>query len=536
MRKVIALAVAAVVLIAAAPVFADEWKQDTSPVTLKVYSDRGWFAAWEGPAAERVTAKTGVNWDVRKPLQDDQTGADINLIIASDDWPDLMVVDWNNPGVPQLMDAGLVHDVNALIDEHAPSMRAYLDDNIGPELLSGYSHTDGKTYRLGFGGFLASKDSVTLGEVGFSIPCWLPRFIVRQDAYDEIGAPEIRTAEAFYVAVKAMAANHPDKFAILGDKNTKHAWFTYHFGTNHTWGNYYADPDAREIKYYTSHPQFPEAIKFMNRLAREGLYPEEALVWTGEVNQNWVAGNTLVGLGNGCHDGDPIGDTGTTTKVLPPWDTYAYSLWRTPWMADLFPTASDNSDRAIKFIQYAGSPEGYIDINVGVHGKAWTGDIVNGPHYELRPDIYTTTLFPDGMPVWFDEFKELARADWGKNVCAAGLCLAPFFNLDGVKLGGSMWDGPKQKDLDFIELMSPYFTAGPELYVPIRGDSDVGIIRERVDKLFDDYFARMVFAETEDEAIELIAEFQTKAKRAGLGQYENEATRIYRNNLAKSGK
>ena len=100
---------------------------------------------------------------MRKPLEDDRTGQDINLMIASNDWPDLMIVDWNNPGVPQLMDAGLLHDVNELIDMHAPSFRSFLDDNIGPELLSGYAHTDGKTYRLGFGGFLASKDSETLG-------------------------------------------------------------------------------------------------------------------------------------------------------------------------------------------------------------------------------------------------------------------------------------------------------------------------------------------------------------------------------------
>ncbi len=532
MRRTVIFAVTAVMLCAAGPVFAEEWEMDTSPVTLKVYSDRGWFAPWEGPAAERVAAKTGVDVEVRKPPQDDSTGEDINLMIASNDWPDLMVVDWANPGVPQLMDAGLLHDVNELIDMHAPSFRAYLDEHIGPGLLSGYAHTDGKTYRLGLGGNLASKDSAVAAEVGFAIPCWLPRFAVRQDYFDEIGAPEIRNADQFYEAVKAMAANHPDKIAILGDKNTTHAWFTYHFGTNHTWGNYYANPDTKEIKYYTSHPQFPEAIKFMNKLAREGLYPEEALVWTAEVHQNWVAGNVIVLMANDCPPGEaiPIGETGVTRHVLPPWDTYAYSLWRTPWMADLFPTASDKSDRAIRFVQYLGSPEGFIDTAVGIEGEAWTGDFVNGPHYSFRPDVYTTPLFPDGMPIWFPEFLDLANADYA-NVVAAGLHLPPIFTLDGVKLGAPRWNGPDEKAIAFVEMMTPYFTAGPELYVPIRGDSDVGIIRQQVDKLFEDYFARMVFAETEDEAVSLIAEFQEKAGQAGLAQFEAEATRIYRANL-----
>ena len=354
---------------------------------------------------------------------------------------------------------------------------------------------------------------------------------MRKDYFDEIGAPEITNADQFYEAVKAMAANHPDKIAVLGDKNTKHNWFTYHFGTDHTWGSYYVDADAKEVKYYTSHPQFPEAIKYMNKLAREGLYPEEALVWTAEVHQNWVGGNVIVHLSNGCHGGEPLGETGTTKHTLPPWDTYAYSLWRTPWMADLFPTASDKSDRAIRFVQYAGGTEGYIDMRVGIQGDAWGGDLVNGPHFSIRPDIWTNAAFPDGVPVWFDEFKEQVRGDWGTVTGAAGLNLPPILNLDGIAPGGPNWDGPREKDLAYTELMSPYFTSGPELYVPIRGDSDVGIIRERVEKLFEDYFARMVFADTEDEAVSLIAEFQEKAAQAGLDKYEAEATRIYRANI-----
>ena len=533
MRRTVVFAITAVMVCAAVPVFAEEWEMDTSPVTLKVYSDRGWFALWEGPAAERITAKTGVSVEVRKPPQDDDTGEGINLMIASNDWPDILVGNWTNPSVPQLMDAGLVHDVNELIDMYAPSFRAYLDENIGPELLTAYAHTDGKTYRLAFGGGLGSKDSAVADEVGFGIPCWLPRFAVRQDYFDEIGAPEIRNADQFYEAVKAMAANHPDKIPVLGDKNTKHAWFTYHFGTDHTWGNYYADADTKEIKYYTSHPQFPEAIKFMNKLAREGLYPEEALVWTQEVHQNWVAGNVIVIMANDCPPGEsiPIGETGTTRHVLPPWDTYAYSMWRQPWMADLFPTASDKPDRAIRFVQYLASPEGFVDTAAGVEGEAWTGDLVNGPHFSFNPDNYVTPLFPDGMPTWFPEFLELAQADYA-NVIAAGLHLPPIITLDGIKLGAPRWqEGPSENAIAFVEMIKPYFTAGPELYVPIRGDSDVGIIRQQVEKLFEDYFARMVFAETEEEAVSLIAEFQEKAGQAGLAQFEAEATRIYRANL-----
>ena len=271
----------------------------------------------------------------------------------------------------------------------------------------------------------------------------------------------------------------------------------------------------------------------MNKLAREGLFPEEAFIWTSEVHEQWVAGNVIVVATNECPPGatTPIGETGTTRHVLPPWDTYAYSKWEQPWMADLFPTASDKSDRAIRFVQYYASPEGYVDTTAGVEGEAWTGDIANGPHFSYNPDNYVTSVFPNGMPTWFPEFLELAQADYA-NVIAAGLHLPPIIALDGIKLGAPRWqNGPDPKAIDFVERMKPYYTSGAELYVPIRGDSDVGIIREQVDKLFEDYFARMVFAETEEEAVSMIAEFQEKAGQAGLAQFEAEATSIYRANL-----
>jgi ABC-type glycerol-3-phosphate transport system substrate-binding protein len=507
---------------------------DISPVTLKVYSDRGWFAPWEGPAAERITEKTGVNIKITKPLKDDATGEGIILMIASNDFPDILVVDWNNPGTPQLEEGGYLWDINELLDTYNPEFKAFINKTIGPELLAAYAAPDGKTYRIGFGGFVASKDSEELANVGFSIPCWVPAFVVRQDYFEEIGSPVIENAEDFLAALRAMSANHPDKFAILGDKNTKANWFTYHFGTSHTWGNYYADEATRELKYYTSSPAFEEAIKFMNLLAREELYPKEALVWQQEVQQEWVAGNVIVHMSNNCHGGDPIGETGTVIETLPPWDTYSYSLWRTPWMADLFPKSSKNVERAIEFVRYFASPEGYIDRSVGIEGDAWTGDFVNGPHFQFRPDIYTNASFPQGVPIWFDELEELWIKDPANRV-KVGLDLPPIITFDGVAPGGRTWDGPSQKNLDFIEMLNPYFKSGPELYVPIRGDSEIGIIRQKINTLFDDYFARMVFADSEAEAVALIAEFQDKAKQAGLDQLETELTRVYRANLAKLG-
>lgn len=508
---------------------------ETSPITLQAYTNLPWPSP-QGVFAERLAEKTGVTLQVTHPLEYDPQGTQVTLMMASNDMPDFMYVGWGMPTTADLIEGEYLWDVNELLDTYAPDYKAWLNKWIGPELLGGaYASDDGKTYQIPFGGNLGSADSQILKDAGLGgVPKWAPTFNVRKDYYEEIGSPEIRNADDFLAAVEAMHENHPENWAILGDKNTRTDWFAREFGLE---GTLLFDLATKEVKFYTSSPKFEEMIVFMNLLARKGLYPKEAMIWVPEVAQEWVAGRINFQMGNFGNVGAPVGDTSTTLVALPPWDDYQGVQSITPWLTNLFPKASKKSERAIKFIQFMASPEGWALYWSGIGpGDTWTGDVANGPHWQYRPDMYQNGLWPKGFPIWFDEFSDMMKADYNGTAAKAGLYLAHIVRYDVVSLGGwSAWEGPAG-DPAFQAMMGPHWTAGPEYSIPIKDSSDVGIIRQKVGTLFDDYYARMVFAESEAECLDALAEFRTKANEVGLAQWEAEATRIFRANLAKAGK
>jgi ABC-type glycerol-3-phosphate transport system substrate-binding protein len=454
-----------------------------------------------------------------------------------------MVLNSTNNTLAELMDAGYLWDVNELIAKYAPKFKTYLDKFVGPEILNGtFSHTDGKTYQLVSGGQTTQKIRDNLKNMNMLIPCYLPRPALRRDYYEEIGSPVIDGPEAFFAALKAMKAKHPDKIGVLGNASNLRNYLMYAFGTNHTW-NAYVVRD-RTIRHYSGTPEYLEAMKFENRLAREGLLPKEAGVWTTEIDQNWVAGNVICYLGgSACNyneatgEGDPIGKTGTTMVVLPFWKTYQYALYIVPWITDLFPKASKVPDRVIKFIEYAASPEGQLDAYFGVEGKAWTGDLVNGPHYSFRPDVYVNEFFPRGVPISFPEYKAAIQAD-PANTQRAMLGQTYFYSIDGTH-PDQFLQTPVSADARaaaYTKAAAPHFTASADLWVSIRGDSPAGIALQKVNTLHKEYSVKMVFAATEAECVAMYNEFRQKAKEAGLDIWEAEATRIYQDQLKRSGK
>ena len=111
----------------------------------------------------------------------------------------------------------------------------------------------------------------------------------------------------------------------------------------------------------------------------------------------------------------------------------------------------------------------------------------------------------------------------------------PVYVIDSMAPGGMFWPGPNKSDEILQSQMRPVFSARPEMYIPIPGDSDEGVIRQKINSLFDDMFAQMVFAESADECLALLAEFKTKSKQLGSDKLERLANEIYQENRKKAG-
>ncbi|MFF2090688.1 extracellular solute-binding protein [Paenibacillus sp. NPDC058174] len=502
-------------------------------ITLDLYSDRSWYSDWTGAGAKRITAKTGISFNVKKPVQDDGDGKDISLMIASNSLPDLMVVDKENKMLNQLIDGGYLYSMDELIDKYAPNLRKILDEQYGEELLTNFKEKDGKTYKL-ISGYQTKKYLEEAKANGGLAPVWLPQFVVRKDYYDEIGRPDTSTPEKFLDALQQMAKNHPDKIPYLGDKG-QHSkdlgWFLPQFGIE----DYYVNGD--KVQHKLHNPQYKEMIKFANAMASKGLLTKESFVNTGEVTaQKVAAGSVIVSAQNSAakNNAAPKDNPNTSFEMLSPFSTYMYPTIPKGWMALVIPKSNKNPERTIKLLEYAASKEGQADFFFGVEGagKDDFKSLESGPHFYYDQSV-PNNYFPQGKPSFTTGFNDELSKDWSGSWKQAGMG-EPIMLVANWAVSNTVFWNPQDPDkLAYDKLMSPKMKFFPEFNFTIDSTSEVGVIEAKINTLRADYLTKLVFAKSETELDSLYSEMMSVADSIGIVKLENEYTKQYANNKAK---
>lgn len=506
-----------------------DWQLDTSPVTLKAYSDRSWFGDWSDPVARNITKKTGVTLDTKVPVKDETTES-INLMIASNSFPDVMFLngDISNPSISSLLKQNFLYSVDDLMDQYAPKLRDILNNEVGPEILDNFKYTDGKNYVLYYG-YNTQLVSDIKNQMNQLLPIWLSRFNVRNDYFDEAGKPDTTTPEGFMSALEQMKAKHPDKLGLIVQNL---GWFKTYFGID---SDYYVKDG--NILSNIKNPIYLEMVKYCNQLYSKGLLAKDGFMnppWD-VLYSKWTGGETIGIMGNFADDGKALGNTGTTILSLPPFKTYSYTIVPQPWMGAVIPKSSKNAERTIRFLEYCASKEGNLDMGYGLKGDAF-GSIEEGPQFSIQKDV-KHQLFPEGKPVWFKEFSDAFNKDNSGIENRSGVfkhhimdnwAIYDWFIPDWSKV-----DEKKQK---YDEEMSPYVNYKPEYLFNLDGTSDEVVIKEKVSKLISDYEVKMVFAKSEAEVTSAYNEMLQKCDQYKLPQLEAEWTRQYKANMARLGK
>lgn len=89
------------------------WKDDTSPFTFKQYFYGSWASVyiWKDQFAMKyIEDKTSIKVDRFLATGNDDDY--LNILIASDDLPDSLMLDWNKPVVTKLIDNNMVYSMN----------------------------------------------------------------------------------------------------------------------------------------------------------------------------------------------------------------------------------------------------------------------------------------------------------------------------------------------------------------------------------------------------------------------------------------
>jgi len=483
------------------------WESNTTPVDLTIFLNGSWWlgSLWgTDPASQRLQATTGVNLDVQLPVTADDTM--LNLMIASDDLPDIIIAGWTSPAWHEMIANGQLADLDVLIDTYAPTLR----DNVGEDIFN-ISRIDGNLYRINnFVEGIAFQEAALRydGIIGSN----QPTLLVRQDFFEEIGSPEIRNHNDFMAAVAQMHANHPDHIGLYGG-----SMFINDIGPL---GMHFGIPPWYEsggrLYYRWRDPMYLEALMFMHRMAAQGLitrevFVDDSTVARGKVDQglpityHWTLGET---------GQIPADNPDTSYMPLPPWDSYRQ--WRSGagWMSVAISSRSQHQDRAIKFLEYTNTWDGAADIVWGIYGE-WADDPVEGPHWHLV----------DGRPTFHQEYFTARLADWEGLERRTGLGIYTQFIFDSMLTNLTSWIPGDTFMEEQNRLFGPLVTYRPDiLTIVIPGGSDEDVIRVRIADMLREAIAELTFASDENAALAIWEAFIDRADAAGAGQVEDYMT------------
>ncbi len=123
---------------------------DLTPITFEYYNADGRNDVWDNPVGNAITAATGVTLKISYPVSSTgDPGEDIALMIANDDYPDLI---YSKQSVTDLYEAGALIDMSDLIDQYGPNIKKMYGDEY--DKLRWGSGDDG-IYQLSYAGVRA---------------------------------------------------------------------------------------------------------------------------------------------------------------------------------------------------------------------------------------------------------------------------------------------------------------------------------------------------------------------------------------------
>lgn len=347
-----------------------EYKAKTDPITLSYYVNFSWFGLnWDDPTAERMTERTGVDLEFSKPVSDD--GQKLNMMIAGNTLPDIMTLDRTDPAIQTMIEADMLYPIDELIEQYAPQMKEILPE----ELLNNYKSEDGHTYVLTtwVQGEAWQKAALQYNQmIGTNQYVWA----VREDYYEEIGSPEIKTADDFIAALEQMSANHPDKLAFYCADTAMSASTFSDRADLHNVGIQFGLNGSISIldgaaKWAVRDPKFLEAIKFLNTLAGKGLLTKDCFIDSKDVQNARIQNGEVIAFSSTISDVSkiPADNPDTRYVVVGPLEGYQETRTGAGWLATMVPKTCKDPERAILFLEYCASVQGHAGYLLGRAGR-----------------------------------------------------------------------------------------------------------------------------------------------------------------------
>jgi len=507
------------------------WQKDTSPFEFDLYFFAAWGThyPWRGALVEKyITEDTGVTPNIIIPTGNEKEY--LNVMIASGDLPDAMVLEWYAPETKRLIEAGYIHSINDLSAQYAPELM----DMISEDVIKYHSHSDGKLYYLP--SFMPTKEEYeqSLEKHGAR------SLFIQKRIYEGLGKPSADTPEKLLQILRDIRDKYPDvkPFSIESPVDVTQWGLTGNLTMQYFAGIFAPETygkdiylDNGQIKLIFENENFIEAVRFLNQIYKEGLISVDTLMMKHEV---W--GDTVDSAQWGVTGRFPI-DIWKSHNIkimqLKKDEGYTYIPLEfqkyngkepqfaggrgAGWVASMVTKNAKNPGRIIRYFEYCWSDAGQIANMFGREGE--TFDFVNGiPQYkpEILKDIEEN---PDALEnkYGFEQRLLMWRSKWGglQKIAMAPPSYAEYLK-DVGKYGVDIWE----LGLDNLD---------PD------PSSDAGVSYQKIKNIWNKYLAQMILSESDDDFKASYDAAMKEIKEAGLEKVREVMTENHIKDLQAKG-
>ncbi|MDQ0112490.1 ABC transporter substrate-binding protein [Paenibacillus harenae] len=485
----------------------------TEPITITFF-DKNTGDKFDNQIAQEITKRTGVTIEIQQPTGNPTEK--LNLMLASEDLPDMIMFDRSSDLVAKYIEAGAIIPLNKLIEDYGHDVSEMYGD-----VLNKTRYKDGNNYYLSNWYGLEHEPVF-----GFN----MRKDIVKELAPDKAEGGVPFSATEFKKLLSDFKAKYPqidgkDTIALTMDgENFGGTMGTFKgmFGLT----NYY-EKDGK-LQYDVKNPAYRDMILYMNDLYRSGLMDKEWAINKRQVWEQKIATGTIFSSTGAYWD---LGNSNTIIKKdigeesqlfaykvvadgLDPSKTTYGGRSSLGWDAIAITKKNKNPERTMQFINFLASEEGQYLLMWGIEGTHW--DMKDGKHTP-RPEV-------------LQSFKD----DWAAYTKETGIRKWTWFIKNGPGADGTPYDLPGRYERSQIDQMaiknlsdSVFDTAIYDGLSP-QGGTPEALNEQKINDITRQAITKAIMAPSAEEAGAIFDKMLSDMKAAG----DEKVEEVYTANFA----
>ena len=382
------------------------------------YSYQGSVKPWgEDAASKYMNEKFNITVNYSCPEAD--ADSRLNLMISSDDLPDVIILD-RNANWLKLINLGKLVDVNTLKYDGCSFDEDILEST--QKLLSVN------------GGLYGIPNWARKGATGGNMS-WM----VNHDVYEQLGSPELKTLDdlhEFMVAAKEANVTTSDDQSIFPwlPRQDDNGFYTVSaiyrsYGHPNLIDTYWSQAD-NDVKLAVFDDNYVSALKIANQWYKEGLFPETSYTDSNDQFVEKLAnGRAAVTYYDFSQDDTNHFRTLLQEKDGNTYDLLGWELKDSPiypaadgvdyvygeeggtvgWNVNCITTKAENPQRIFDLYSWMLTKDGSINMMYGPEGGLWEGKDENGNPLLKKPEEELTSDEKNAAGCWF--WAQPAHAD-----------------------------------------------------------------------------------------------------------------------------